>query len=873
LALAPSREGRVKVKDVIKDTVWRPGSLYDTPQVPSVSVLLPTYRRARNGLFRRAVESILAQTLQSLELIIIDDASTDGTAQQIRDFMHLDGRVSCLTHPRNIGLPAISEYEGFQKARGGYLAFAFDDDLFYPDALSKLLEYARTNPGNLCYGHVVMRIVEKWSTLEQSANLGSDLSAHNIRSWNCISNNAVLMPRHMIEDVGLFDPHVVLSRICDWDLWRRVSEKYLMKYVGVPVGEVTGPATKDSLGKTYALDNWAAEEWMRTRRNRNLQPQHYGDCELFEAESGHSRNTQLTCLDLSQSHMQTRPWLAIPQPVDHPDGQILVASLTNDASTMIHFEYLPEKIRSRIRILQYRGETNAVELGRASCLIIVRHLDPFEYLIDSASVLGIPCYYFLDDNFTLLQSSNKNFLEEDHRRYSLKTKLQNFAGVLLSTPGLRDFFSKHMIHPNLTLFPPCFAGLEPSVAPPPPPGHEGILTIAFMGGKHRHGNLKEAVLPAIAALSKTNPIHFIAGGADGDLSREMEQFENPNLRITCEPFEVDWKRSLMKFLQYRPHLLIHPAGDSVNNEFKTLNITASAWLLNAILLAPADPPYDILRQKGNAILVRDPFRRKSWISALEELLQNTAKWDEIRKRNSEFCKREFAGTANEEALVEMIKSAPPVGITTIESRLKELYKMRESTLGTGLNMPAISTQELRINLGELARIRRQRRHSKLVRLFAAPNDLWPDIAPAFEDIKRHMEERGFRGAGCVLELSDSLHDQDFIEFPLDLQAGILKTISSVFSTDGIQKGKVGLELLDWQGNALFNATRELTEVDLHGPVEFDMHELRIEKPALFRVRLFARSPWPVYTFEMIRYSRGRMSRQLIAPFMKLRFEY
>ena len=148
----PSRRNLVKVKDIIKNTAWRPGGLYRESPAPMISVLLPTYRRAKHGLFRRAVKSILAQTLQNLELIIIDDASMDGTAQQIEEFMQLDGRVSCLTHPQNIGLPAISEFEGFLKSRADYLAFAFDDDIFYPEALAKLMKHAQENPGNSVTG-------------------------------------------------------------------------------------------------------------------------------------------------------------------------------------------------------------------------------------------------------------------------------------------------------------------------------------------------------------------------------------------------------------------------------------------------------------------------------------------------------------------------------------------------------------------------------------------------------------------------------------------------------------------------------------------------------------------------------------------------
>ena len=107
----------MKVKHLIAQTIWLPGALYGADK-PVVSVLLPTFRRAKSGLFLKAVNSVLNQTLMALELIIIDDASTDGTAAIIAEIMAKDGRVSCLKHPVNIGLPAVSEFEGFQKARG-----------------------------------------------------------------------------------------------------------------------------------------------------------------------------------------------------------------------------------------------------------------------------------------------------------------------------------------------------------------------------------------------------------------------------------------------------------------------------------------------------------------------------------------------------------------------------------------------------------------------------------------------------------------------------------------------------------------------------------------------------------------------------------
>ncbi len=864
-----SRREIVKVKDVIKDTIWQPGSLYGLSPAPAVSVLLPTYRRARNGFFRRAVESILAQTLKDLELIIIDDASTDGTAQQIEEFMQRDGRVSRLTHPRNVGLPAISEYEGFLKTRADYLAFAFDDDLFYPQALGKLLEHSRSNPDKLCYGHVAMRVVEKWSALEQSIKLGYDVSAHNIRSWNCISNNAVLMPRHILEDIGLYDPHVVLSRLCDWDLWRRVSEKHLLKYVGTPVGEVAGPATKDSIGKTYALDQWAVEEWMRTNRNHKLRPDSFCEYEIFGAAPTHTRNTQTACLELSQHHLRNRPWLENGPSEDRGDGQILVANTTYDASTTIYFDFLPEKIRSRVRIFQYRSDQDIAELGRASCLIIVRHLDPLQDLIDAAFALEIPCYYFADDNFTLLQSKEESALGEDYSLDALKRKLKNFTGVFLSASALREYFEKHRIHQNLLLLPPCFADMEPVVNPPPAPVQERPLTLAFIGGRHRRLRLRSCVLPAIEALTnKGATIHLVLGGADEELSRDMERFRSQRLKISCEPFEIDWKRSLLKIADYRPHILVHAPSDSINNGYKTLNVAACAWLLNAVLLAPCHPPYDKFNGKENAVLAAKPFQSKSWLHALEELSRNVAGWDEILRNNSEFCRKEFSGTVNESALCDILKKAPPVDMTILENRLKDLVRMRETS--THIGMAAVSTRDLQLNLKELARIRSRRKNSRLVRFFKGDDDLWPVVAPVFEDIKLFMDEQGIYRRKRQLELTDALHDRD-LEFTMHFPPGVLKSISAVFSTDGVQKGRIGLELLNGNGGSIIRATRDLSKTDLHSPVEFDMNDTEIGAHTDLNIRLFALSSWPVYSFELVQYGFHRISRKSIAPFLKLNY--
>lgn len=90
---------------------------------PRVSVILPTFRRGDSGLLSAAIDSILDQSLRELELLIVDDASTDSTAGIIAEAMLRDPRVSVIRHARNIGLPAVSEYEGYLLARGDRIAF------------------------------------------------------------------------------------------------------------------------------------------------------------------------------------------------------------------------------------------------------------------------------------------------------------------------------------------------------------------------------------------------------------------------------------------------------------------------------------------------------------------------------------------------------------------------------------------------------------------------------------------------------------------------------------------------------------------------------------------------------------------------------
>lgn len=95
--------------------------------MPAVTILMPTYNRV--DLLRRAIESILEQHFANWELVVIDDASTDGTGAFLDELAKKDGRVCPVRHKKN-NYPDISGTlnEGLAMARGKYVARLDDDD-------------------------------------------------------------------------------------------------------------------------------------------------------------------------------------------------------------------------------------------------------------------------------------------------------------------------------------------------------------------------------------------------------------------------------------------------------------------------------------------------------------------------------------------------------------------------------------------------------------------------------------------------------------------------------------------------------------------------------------------------------------------------
>src|SRR5438132_12765470 len=111
-----------------------------TKTAPTVSVIIATHNRAR--LLRRAIHSVLAQTFEDWELLVVDDGSTDNTETIAVSLQDL--RICYLRHEVNRGLSAARN-TGIRISRGEYVAFLDDDDEWLPKKLERELEVFRSS--------------------------------------------------------------------------------------------------------------------------------------------------------------------------------------------------------------------------------------------------------------------------------------------------------------------------------------------------------------------------------------------------------------------------------------------------------------------------------------------------------------------------------------------------------------------------------------------------------------------------------------------------------------------------------------------------------------------------------------------------------
>jgi teichuronic acid biosynthesis glycosyltransferase TuaG len=182
-------------------------------QDQKVSVLMPVYNAATT--IEQSVTSVRAQTHGNWELLIIDDASQDGSAAVAQSLAAADSRIKVHTLPRNQGAAAARNH-GLAQASGRYIAFLDADDLWHPEKLSRQLAFMDAREAAISFTRYVRMAANGAQT--EDVRVGSRLPYDQLLKRNVMGCLTVIYDAQRLGKVSMPD----LTRQQDYALWLKL---------------------------------------------------------------------------------------------------------------------------------------------------------------------------------------------------------------------------------------------------------------------------------------------------------------------------------------------------------------------------------------------------------------------------------------------------------------------------------------------------------------------------------------------------------------------------------------------------------------------------------------------------------------------------
>jgi len=226
------------------------------------SIIIPTH----NGdqYIGQTVDSALAQTYGDVEVIVVDDGSTDDTRQVLAQY----GSQICYIHQENRG-PAAARNVGFAAAQGEYLLFLDSDDLIPPDKLTRQINFLEAHPNYQIVYSAWQFISSDGARIIGEVRPGKEgnlLKDILCRSFVIVSPGAVVLRRECLEKGGLFDESLALMGSEDTDLWLRLATAgYTFGYINQPLlqyrvrrGSMSSRITRQIYSRSARLDKYFA---------------------------------------------------------------------------------------------------------------------------------------------------------------------------------------------------------------------------------------------------------------------------------------------------------------------------------------------------------------------------------------------------------------------------------------------------------------------------------------------------------------------------------------------------------------------------------------------------------------------------------------
>ena len=231
--------------------------------IEEISVIIPTYNRC--DLLKRAINSVIKQTITPKEIIIVDNGSTDQTYQMVSS---LFPEISYFIEKKR-GVSAARN-KGILESKSKWIAFLDSDDAWKPTKLEKQMEYSVFNQDK----YRIIHTDETWyrnkkflNQLKKHKKSGGNIFKNSLQLC-CISPSSVLLKKQIFDDYGLFDENLEVCE--DYDMWIRITSKEEVGFLDSPLVLKYG-GHSDQLSKKF----WGMDRFRIKSLEKNLKNEHF----------------------------------------------------------------------------------------------------------------------------------------------------------------------------------------------------------------------------------------------------------------------------------------------------------------------------------------------------------------------------------------------------------------------------------------------------------------------------------------------------------------------------------------------------------------------------------------------------------------------
>lgn len=327
---------------------------------PLVSVVLTTY--SRPDLLKKAISSVLKQSLENFELIIVDDFSPNRAENLKLAKSFNDDRIHYICTDHNYGHDSHPKNLGIKEAKGEYITFLDDDDSYRVDALKILSIYMKESDADIVYGDYL--IGEKDG--KKHPGWSMDFSPSTLNRMNYIAMCVVMVKRSALLKVGGFDEDV--PKFKDWNLWIRLQKSgHRFLHVAIIVAEVS--SQEESVSTKYKVDYDESGRYLPTFFNPS-------DCLIYPKNTclGEKKSLRVAIYTMTMNRLElTKVMAESLKTAAYPFDWFVVDQGSSDGTV--------DWLKTQNCKVEYNEKNVGLEIGWNQCIDFIRKTGEYDIII------------------------------------------------------------------------------------------------------------------------------------------------------------------------------------------------------------------------------------------------------------------------------------------------------------------------------------------------------------------------------------------------------------------------------------------------------------------------------------------------------------